>query len=123
VAYDEELADRVRTALADTADVAEITMFGGLCFTVREHMAVGVNKSGLLVRVAPEDSDAALREPGAGLMEMGGRSMKGFLVVGSKGTGSDAALRGWVDRGVTYASTLPPKKPKKASNSKKSTQA
>jgi TfoX N-terminal domain len=118
VAYDEELAERVREELAGTADVAEIKMFGGLCFTVREHMAVGVNKDGLLVRVAPGDSDAALREPGAGLMEMGGRTMQGFLVVGPKGIGADADLRRWVDRGVTYASTLPPKTPKKPKTSK-----
>src|SRR3972149_4716467 len=64
VAYDEELADRVRAALGAVRDVAEIKMFGGLCYTVGGNMAVGVNGGDPMVRLDPDDAKAALAEPG-----------------------------------------------------------
>lgn len=112
MAYDEELAARVRTALGDVKGVAEIKMFGGLCFTVGGNMAVGVSRDDLLVRVSPEDGDAALGEPGVRLMEIGSRTSRGFLSVAPDVTKADRKLRAWVDRGVAFASSLPPKKPK-----------
>jgi TfoX/Sxy family transcriptional regulator of competence genes len=112
VPYDEELAARVRVALGDVSAVTEIKMFGGLCFTVRGHMAVGVMKDGgLLVRVDPED-DRALTEPGAGPMDFTGKPMRGFLLVDPAAVRTQRSLRRWVDRGVTFASSLPPKRPK-----------
>jgi TfoX/Sxy family transcriptional regulator of competence genes len=112
MAYDEELADRVRRALADVAGVAEIKMFGGLCFTVGGNMAVGVSHEDLLVRVSPDDGDPALAEPGVRSMEIGSRTSRGFLAVEPEATTTDKKLHTWVDRGVAFASSLPPKKPK-----------
>jgi TfoX/Sxy family transcriptional regulator of competence genes len=115
MAYDEELAERVRAALDGVGDVAEIAMFGGLCFTVRGNMAVGVSHDDLLVRLTPDDGDAALAEPGVRLMEVGSRTSRGFLAVAPDALTTDRKLRAWVDRGVAFASSLPPKqkKPKK----------
>jgi TfoX/Sxy family transcriptional regulator of competence genes len=112
VAYDEELAERVRAAFADVKGVAEIKMFGGLCFTVGGNMAVGVTHDDLLVRLSPDDGDAALDEPGVRLMQIGARTSRGFLAVAPEATTTDRKLRAWVDRGVAFASSLPPKKPK-----------
>src|SRR6185295_2357748 len=99
MAYDEELAERVRAALDDVKGVAEIKMFGGLCFTVDGNMAVGVSRDDLLVRLAPDDGDAALAEPGVRLMEVGSRTSRGFLSVAPEATGTDRKLHAWVDRG------------------------
>jgi len=120
MAYDEELAERVRAALDDVKGVAEIKMFGGLCFTVGGNMAVGVSHDDLLVRLAHEDGDAALAEPGVRLMEIGSRTSRGFLSVAPEATKTDRKLRTWVDRGVAFASSLPPKepKPKRATSAK-----
>ncbi len=112
MAYDEELAERVRVALGAVRGVAEIKMFGGLCYTVGGHMAVGVNGNDLMVRMEPEAAEAALSEPGARPMDFTGRPMKGFLFVGPDGLRTERALEGWIRRGVAHASSLPPKKPK-----------
>jgi TfoX/Sxy family transcriptional regulator of competence genes len=112
MAYDEELAERVRVALAGVKGVAEIKMFGGLCFTVGGNMAVGVIHDDLLVRLSSDDGDAALAEPGVRLMEIGSRTSRGFLSVAPKATTTDRTLKAWVDRGIAFASSLPPKKPK-----------
>ena len=112
MAYDERLAERVRAALDDVPDLAEIKMFGGLCYTVRGNMAVGIMKDELMVRLAAEDNDAALAKPGARQMDFTGRTMPGFLLVGGPGITTERSLRTWVDRGVAYATSLPPKKPK-----------
>jgi hypothetical protein len=116
--YDERLAERVRDALADVADVAELRMFGGLCHTVHGNMAVGVIREDLLVRLGPEEADAEIGKPGVRAMEVGGRTSRGFLSVGPEAIATDAALRAWVDRGVAFASSLPPKarKPKPKPN-------
>lgn len=113
MAYDERLAERVRDALAGVDDVAELKMFGGLCHTVHGNMAVGVIREDLLVRLAPDEADREIGKPGVRAMEVGGRTSRGFLSIGPATTSTDAGLRGWVDRGVAYASSLPPK-PKKA---------
>jgi hypothetical protein len=113
VVYDERLAERVRAALDDVPDVAEIKMFGGLCYTVRGNMAVGVNRSDLMVRLDPEEHEAALAEPHARPMDFTHRPMRGFLFVSSDGLRDARTLARWIDRGVTYASSLPPKRPKK----------
>jgi TfoX/Sxy family transcriptional regulator of competence genes len=112
MAYDERLAERVRAALDDVPDLAEIKMFGGLCYTVRGNMAVGIMKDELMVRLAAEDNDAALAKPGARQMDFTGRTMPGFLLVGGPGITTERSLQTWVDRGVAYATSLPPKKPK-----------
>jgi TfoX/Sxy family transcriptional regulator of competence genes len=112
MAYDEELAERIRVVLDDVAGVAEIKMFGGLCFTVHGNMAVGVSHDDLLVRMSPEDGDAAIAQSGVRLMQVGTRTSRGFLAVAPQTITTDGKLRTWVDRGVAFASSLPPKEPK-----------
>jgi hypothetical protein len=110
MAYDEHLAGRVRDHLAGEA-VVEKKMFGGLAFLLGGHLCVSASgQGGLLVRVAPEDSDTLLAEPGAELMQMGRRApMAGWLRIAPEAVEDDAALTRWVERGVAYARTLPPK--------------
>ena len=114
MAFDEELAARTRAALGDVRGVTEIRMFGGLCFTVHGNMAVGVTGDDLMVRLAPEEGEAALAEPGARPMDFTGKPMKGFVFVCADGLKSERMLQSWVDRGVAFASSLPPKKPKRS---------
>ena len=85
-------------------------MFGGLAFLVGGNMAVAASgQGGLLVRVDPAESDELVASTPATLMEMGGRSMAGWLRVASDDVEADEALAEWVDRGVSYARSLPPK--------------
>lgn len=108
MAYDEALAGRIRNRIG--SDATEKKMFGGLAFLVRGNMAVGASgQGGLLVRVDPAESDELVASTPATLMEMGGRSMAGWLRVASDDVEADEALAEWVDRGVSYARSLPPK--------------
>jgi TfoX/Sxy family transcriptional regulator of competence genes len=108
MAYDEALAERIRAMLPD-GPVVEKKMFGGLAFLVGGNMSVAASgQGGLLVRTDPAQTEALLREPGADLMEMGGRTMNGWLRV-SPDVLDDETLQSWVDRGVGYARSLPPK--------------
>jgi TfoX/Sxy family transcriptional regulator of competence genes len=111
MSYDEELAERIRGMLGDVA-VVEKKMFGGLAFLVGGNMSVAASgQGGLLLRHDPSDTDALLAEPGAAEFEMGGRGpMTGWLRVDASVLGDDATLEAWVQRGVAYARTLPPKK-------------
>ncbi len=108
MAYDEALAERIRNRIG--SDATEKKMFGGLAFLVRGNMAVAASgQGGLLVRVDPAESDELVASTPATLMEMGGRSMAGWLRVASDDVEADEALAEWVDRGVSYARSLPPK--------------
>jgi TfoX/Sxy family transcriptional regulator of competence genes len=91
--------------------VAEKRMFGGLSFLLGGNMAVAVQgrNAGLLVRVDPAETETLLAEPGAALMEMGGRSMRGWLAVDAAALAKDTDLRRWIKRGIDYATTLPAK--------------
>lgn len=109
MAYDEGLATRVRDVLGEQPGLAEKKMFGGLAFLVYGNMACGVRGDDLMVRVAADAADAALDEPGVRASDMGGRPMKGWLLVGADGYVEDDDLRRWVDRGLAYANSLPPK--------------
>jgi hypothetical protein len=110
VAYDEDLALRIRELLADEPDVAEQRMFGGLAFLVGGNMAVAASgQGGLMVRVEPEETEALLAEAHARPFEMRGREMQGWLRVEGEGLSTDAELEPWVKRGVGYARSLPPK--------------
>jgi TfoX/Sxy family transcriptional regulator of competence genes len=107
VAYDEGLAQRVREALEDRADVTEKKMFGGLAFLLGGNMCTGIVGEELMVRVGPDAYAEALERPHAREMDFTGRSMKGFVYVGCEGLESDADLRSWVGRGVVFAGSLP----------------
>ena len=109
MAYDEDLADRIRERLSGVS-VTEKMMFGGLAFLVGGHMSVAASgQGGLLVRVEPDDTRRLLAEPGAAEMDMGRGPMKGWLRVAADVLDDDATLATWVERGVSYARTLPPK--------------
>jgi TfoX/Sxy family transcriptional regulator of competence genes len=109
MAYDEELAERIRAQLPDRP-VEEKRMFGGLAFLVGGHMAVAASgQGGLLVRVAPDAAEELLAQPGTEPMAMRGRPMAGWLRVEASVVASDEQLAAWVDRGIGFASTLPPK--------------
>jgi TfoX/Sxy family transcriptional regulator of competence genes len=110
MAYDEDLANRIRELVADTPGVAEKKMFGGLAFLVGGNMAVAASgQGGLMVRIDPDETDALLRKPHAGPFEMRGRPMDGWLRVDAEGVRTKRQLEPWVKRGVAYARSLPPK--------------
>jgi hypothetical protein len=110
MAYDEELAERIRALLGDRSGLTEQKMFGGLAFLIGGNMAIAASgQGGILVRVDPEESDELVAATAAEPMEMRGRSMSGWLRVDTADVGDDAALAGWVERGTAYASSLPPK--------------
>jgi TfoX/Sxy family transcriptional regulator of competence genes len=111
VAYDEDLANRIRELIAGEADVREQTMFGGLAFLIGGNMSVAASgQGGLLVRVDPEETDELLAKPHAQPFEMRGREMQGWLRVDSDGVRTKRQLKPWVRRGVTYARSLPSKR-------------
>src|SRR5213596_543142 len=110
MAYDEELADRLRERLAGEAGLTEQKMFGGLAFLVGGNMAVAASgQGGLLVRVDPEESDALVAASEAYPLEMRGRSMAGWLRVDSEHVRTEPQLAPWVELGTAYARSLPPK--------------
>lgn len=110
MAYDEELADWVRTFLKGEGTLEEKRMFGGLGMLLNGNMAVAVRgKGGLLVRIDPEDAGEVLKEPGAKLMKMRGRVMKGWVTVEPKVCTRRAEVLRWVKRGAAYAKSLPKK--------------
>jgi len=111
VAYDEELAARIRELVAGEPDLTEKKMFGGLAFLIGGNMAVAASgQGGALVRVDPAQSDNLVAMTNAGLMEMRGRSMQGWLRVDSGDLRTKRQLAKWVDLGTAYARTLPPKR-------------
>jgi TfoX/Sxy family transcriptional regulator of competence genes len=109
MAFDEALADRIRLVLDVRSDVDERKMFGGIAFLVAGNMACGVTGEDLMVRVGPDDAAALESEPGARRFEMGGRPMKGSLLVAPDATADDGDLERWVRRGEEFAASLPPK--------------
>ena len=110
MAYDERLAERIRGALPDGADVTERKMFGGIAWMLDGNMACGImGGDELLARLGPGGAGEALDEPGVRPAVMGERTMKGYVVVGADAIASAEALQAWVDRSVAFAETLPPK--------------
>ena len=109
MAYDQDLADRIRVLVSDEVNLVEQRMFGGLAFLVNGNMAVAASgEGGLLVRVDPNDADAWIDDDRVTPMVMRGREMRGWLRVL---TDLDAhGLEQWVSRGVAYARSLPPKR-------------
>jgi hypothetical protein len=110
MAYDEDLANRIRELLADVDSVTEKKMFGGLAFMVGGHMAVSASgQGGLMLHVAPEDTAALVTKPHASRMVMRGREMDGWIRVADEGVKTRRQLEPWVKRGVAHARSLPPK--------------
>ena len=110
MAYDQELADRVREHVEPEKGRTEKRMFGGLAFLITGNMAVGASsKGGLLLRVDPADTERLLGEPRARPFEMRGREMNGWLHIDADASVPDDELARWIRVGVTYARSLPPK--------------
>lgn len=109
MAYDEKLAERVRSALADQSNLTEKAMFGGLGFLLHGNMVCGIHNDSLMVRVGPERHADAIARPNAKVFDMTGRPMKGWVVVSADGIGNPNDLKSWVDEGVAFAKTLPEK--------------
>lgn len=110
MAYDEDLAHRIRELLGPVGGIEEKRMFGGLAFLVNGNMSVAASHDrGLLVRVAPDDTEKLLARHHVDVMVMGGREMRGWLRVAPDGVKTKRQLQGWVGRGVGYAASLPPK--------------
>jgi TfoX/Sxy family transcriptional regulator of competence genes len=110
MAYDEELAERIRELLASDHDVAEKKMFGGLAFLIGGNMSVSASgQGGLLLRCDPEETEELIREPHVSRFEMRGRAMDGWLRVDSPAVETREQLERWVAVGVDYARSLPPK--------------
>ena len=110
MAYDTDLADRLRALLSGEPDVTEKRMFGGLAFLVAGRMAVAASgQSGLLLRVDPGERDALTEDPRARPFEMRGRPMAGWLHVEIDDSVTEDELRWWVDHGVAVARSLPPR--------------
>jgi TfoX/Sxy family transcriptional regulator of competence genes len=109
MAYDESLALRIRTALSALPGVTETKMFGGISFLVDGNMAGGVSKDNLMVRIGPDVRDAALAQPHVRVFDMTGRPMKNWILVEPAGVQTDDDLKHWIDQGVAYAQSLPPK--------------
>jgi TfoX/Sxy family transcriptional regulator of competence genes len=111
MAFDEELADRIRELVGEERGITEKRMFGGLAFLVDGHMAVSASgQGGLLARVDPEESDRLVARAHVRRFEMRGRSMDGWLRVDEAGVRTKRQLGGWVDRSVKFARSLPPKR-------------
>lgn len=109
MAYDVELADRIRDLLSEVDGVREQRMFGGLAFLVNGNMAVSASGQGdLLLHFDPADATDLIADPHVRRAEMRGRIMDGWLRVDAEALTSDDDLRGWVDHGVAYAQSLPP---------------
>ena len=109
MAIDERLADRVRRALAGRRHLSEKRMFGGLSFLIRGNTCCGIVGHELMVRVGPDRYEAALARKHAREMDFTGRPLRGYVYVGRPGLRSSASLRTWVDQGVDFARSLPPK--------------
>jgi TfoX/Sxy family transcriptional regulator of competence genes len=111
MAYDEELAGRIRDLIGAESDVTEQKMFGGLAFVIGGNMAVAASgQGGALVRVDPAEGERLVATTNARPMEMRGRSMQGWLRVDSADLQTKRQLAAWVKRGVDYARALPPKR-------------
>lgn len=114
MAYDEDLADRIRELLGEEARLSEMKMFGGLAFLVGGNMAVAASgQGGLLVRADPEQFDALMARSKAEPMVMRGRQMHGWLRVDADQVRTKRQLAKWVEVGASYARSLPVKQPKK----------
>jgi len=111
MAYDEQLAARIRELVGDELGLSEQKMFGGLAFLIGGNMAIAASgQGGILVRADPDESEALVASSDAYLMEMRGKEMPGWLRVDSKDVGTDEQLAKWVVVGTGYARSLPAKR-------------
>jgi hypothetical protein len=110
MAYDEELAKRLRNIFDQRSDVVEKKMFGGLCFMVSDHMCCGIVGDTLMARVGPDMYKECLKQKYVKEMDFTGKPMKGFVYVQPEGISEDLELSGWVDKCLSFVLSLPKKK-------------
>ncbi len=122
MAYDEELADRIREAITLAHAVTEQKMFGGLAFLIDGNMAIAASgEGGVLVRVDPVESEHLVATTNAEEMVMRGRPMRGWLRVAAADLRTKPQLQRWVTLGASYAASLPPKSPRSKSRRRTTT--
>jgi hypothetical protein len=109
MAYNEDLARKIRAKLKLKSGVVEKKMFGGVGFLFNGNLACGVNKQDLIVRLNETDFEKALKQPHVRIFDLTGRPMKGWVFVSAEGCKSDKALEGWIDKGLAFARSLPRK--------------
>jgi TfoX/Sxy family transcriptional regulator of competence genes len=109
MAYDQDLAQRIRARLGSHPGLQEKKMFGGIAFLIQGNMACGVNGENLIVRVGPHRAEEALAQPNTRPFDPTGRPMSGWIIVTPAGVESENELQHWVGQGVEFAETLPPK--------------
>lgn len=107
MSYSEQLTNRIKSLAGDC--IEERRMFGGVAFMHMGNMAVGVSEDDLMVRVGPDAYEEALSEPGVGEFAKTGRPMKGWVLVSAQNIANDDDLRDWVEVGLDFAASLPPK--------------
>jgi TfoX/Sxy family transcriptional regulator of competence genes len=115
MAYDTNLAERIRRAVATRRGVTEKAMFGGLAFLLDGKMFCGISKSDLMVRVGPDRHDEALGRPHVRPMDFTGRPMKGYVFVGPEGCRTQRMVESWVERGATFVATVESRPRRRAS--------
>lgn len=109
MAFDEPLAERIRTTLSRRRGVTEKKMFGGVAFLVNGHMFCGVNREDLVVRVGPDAWARALSKKHARPMDFTGRPLSGYVYVAPPGVRTATSLKAWLEQGLRFARTLPPR--------------
>jgi hypothetical protein len=110
MAYDEDLAHRIRALLAEEDGLSEMAMFGGLAFLLHGNISVGISSGGeLMVRVGVDAMEKALARPHTRIFDLGRRPMNGWILVAAEGLKTSRQLSAWVRRGVEFARTLSPK--------------
>ncbi len=119
MAYNADLAARLREAVGKRAGLTEKEMFGGLALLLHGSMFVGILGEDLMVRVGPDAHDACLKRPHARPMDFTGRPMTGYLFIGPGATATVASIRAWAERCIAFVSTLPRKKPKSSAKKRK----
>ena len=113
MAYNEKVAERLSKVFAGNKNVIEKKMFGGIAYMYKDHMCVGIVDDMLMVRVGPEKYEKALLEKHVKPMDFTGKPLKGYVYVEPPGFNTEKSLNKWIDRGIEFVRTLPPKKKKK----------
>ena len=109
MAFDEQLATRIREQIGKRRGLAEKKIFGGLAFLLNGNMACGIHRNELMVRIDPGETDSTLKQRHTHVFDLTGRPMKGWILVRPPGFARADALKKWVQMGVKYAASLPPK--------------
>jgi TfoX/Sxy family transcriptional regulator of competence genes len=107
--YDDLLALRIRAALNPLPSLVEKKMFGGVCFLINGNMACGVFKDDLIVRIGVDKYQEALAQPHTKLFDITGKALKGWVMVEPEGCATESDLKTWIEQGVAFAQSLPPK--------------